>query len=86
MIQTNNIPNNLRSHRKQAGLSQLDVAKVLGLVSSDRISHWENGSAVPHIVNLFKLSVLYKVPPEILYKELFQSVEHEVLQPISLTK
>jgi len=75
MTTTNQFQNNLRFHRTQAGLLQSDVAKRLGLVSTDRISHWEKGSAVPNIVNLFKLSALYRVPPEKLYPELFQAAE-----------
>ena len=83
MIQKSNIPNSLRCRREHAGLRQCDVAKALGLVSSDRISHWEKGVAVPNIVNLFKLSVLYNVPPQKLYEELFMAVEHEILKAAS---
>ena len=67
-------PNNLRAHRIKAGLRQLDVARALGLESTDRISRWENGSAVPHILNLFKLARLYGTQPEKLYVELFSNV------------
>jgi transcriptional regulator with XRE-family HTH domain len=72
MTNTPPFPNNLRSLRTQAGLLQADVAKALGLASTDRISHWEKGQAVPSIINLFKLSALYKVSPEELYPELFK--------------
>ena len=54
------VSNNLRIHRKKAGLLQRDVARSLGLGSSDRISRWEHGIAVPQIVNLFRLAILYK--------------------------
>jgi DNA-binding XRE family transcriptional regulator len=81
MTRTNRIPNKLRQYREQAGLRQHDIAKALGMVSSDRISHWENGVAVPNIVNLFKLSVLYCVPPHELYGELFRTLENQLLKP-----
>ena len=84
MTYSNYVPNNLRPLREQAGLRQLDVANALGLVSSDRISHWEIGWAVPNIVNLFKLSVLYKVPPQKLYEQLFQTVEDEMRHAASI--
>ena len=42
--------NKLLFHRKQAGLFQKDVAKALGLECMDRISHWENGIAMPNVV------------------------------------
>jgi transcriptional regulator with XRE-family HTH domain len=72
------ILNNLRSHRIQAGLRQLDVAWALGLESPDRISRWENGTAVPHLVNLFKLAALYKTQPEKLYADLFANLEQNL--------
>lgn len=70
-------PNNLRVLRIQAGLRQCDVAQALGFVRTDRISHWEKGVAVPHLVNLFKLAVLYNVAPQVLYAELFAQIEWE---------
>lgn len=65
----------LRFYRKQAGLRQVDVAARLGLTSTDRISHWEKGKTFPHLVNLFKLSVLYKVPAQELYEEFFKTIQ-----------
>lgn len=78
------IPNNLRLHRKTAGLRQRDVARSLGLGSSDRISRWEHGIAVPHIVNLFRLAILYKTTPQELYPEAWQAIENGMHPPGSL--
>jgi transcriptional regulator with XRE-family HTH domain len=78
MTQKQSIPNTLRFHRKQAGLRQLDVARSLGFQSTDRISHWEKGQTYPHLENLFKLSALYKVPPQELYGEVFKTLESRV--------
>ncbi len=75
MIKTSNIPNTLRHHRERVGLRQIDIARRLGLQSSDRISHWELGTAIPSIVNLFKLAALYQVAPHELYGELFKNIE-----------
>lgn len=67
--------NKLRFHRKQAGLFQKDVAKALGLDCMDRISHWENGIAMPNVINLFRLAAIYKVLPHDLYPGLFDMVK-----------
>lgn len=69
------ISNNLRFHRERVGLRQIDIARLLGLQSSDRISHWEHGVAMPSVVNLFKLAVIYQVSPQELYSELFRAIE-----------
>ena len=71
----NYIPNTLRHHRERLGLLQSDVAKHLGFASTDRISRWENGLAVPHIANLFRLAKIYGVTPMDLYPELWNDIE-----------
>ncbi len=64
-------PNNLKYYRLKAGLTQKQVAEKLGLHSSqDRISMWENGIAVPNILNLLMLCELYKMNPQKIYPEL----------------
>lgn len=47
----------MRKYRKALGLSQLDVAKKLG-VSPNAVSMWETGDRKPDIVMLKKLSVI----------------------------
>jgi len=68
------ISNNIRFHRKKAGLRQLDVARFLGLGSTDRISRWEHGTAEPNIKNLFRLLLLYRATPEELYPEMWRAI------------
>ncbi len=67
-------PNALKRLRKEAGLLQLEVAQMLGHTSADRISHWEKGLAAPNLVNLFKLAVIYGVPLEELYAEVYARI------------
>lgn len=75
MTTTQFVTNKLRHHREQAGLFQKDVAALLGLDCTDRISHWENGIAMPNVVNLFRLSAIYQVKPHELYPDLFELVQ-----------
>ena len=55
------IPNTLKEHRKRAGLRQRDVADVLGMKSTDRISRWEKGLVHPHLKFLLKMAAIYGV-------------------------
>lgn len=57
----------LRKHRKLMGLSRGTVARLLGHKSTDLISRWERGKALPSLENVLKLSVIYKT----LVNELF---------------
>ena len=71
-------PNNLRRIRQSLKMRQTDVAYMLGHASPDRISHWEKGLALPGIVNLFKLSIIYGLPPEQMYPDLHTSLVNEL--------
>ena len=76
-MQNKPFSNNLREFRRRAGLRQIDVAQLLQLDCADRLSRWENGSAVPNIFNLFKIAALYNVQPHELYLDLYHSIQGE---------
>ncbi|MBP6974556.1 MAG: helix-turn-helix transcriptional regulator [Candidatus Pacebacteria bacterium] len=56
--------NNLKDIRLKRGLTQKQVADLLGLKCEDRLSHWERGTAMPSVKNLMKLGRVYKVKVE----------------------
>jgi transcriptional regulator with XRE-family HTH domain len=66
-------PNSLRKHRKAAGLCQHEVARALGLGTIERISKWENGHSIPRGQSLFRLAQLYRVSPQQLFSEVYQT-------------
>ena len=72
--------NNLKKLRLARGWKQKDVAKLIGLAYSDRISHWEIGTAEPGIVNLFRLSIIYKTTPLKIYPLLKKVIGENILQ------
>jgi transcriptional regulator with XRE-family HTH domain len=49
------------------GIRQIDVARAIGLQSSDRISEWEMGLRYPSVPNLFKLAEFFGVSAEEIY-------------------
>ena len=65
------IPNKLKELRKRANLTQAELASKLEFTDSqDRICHWEKGTALPSIPNLFKLSRFYDISPYDIYPSL----------------
>lgn len=52
----------LRQKRLDSGLSQLDVAKVLGYSSPQFVSNWERGLVSPPLETIAVLIDLYKIP------------------------
>src|SRR6266704_2046515 len=66
-------PNSLRKYRKAAGLRQHEVARALGLNSIERISKWENGHSIPKGKSLLHLATLYRVSPQQLFSEMYET-------------
>lgn len=52
----------LRQKRLDTGLSQLDVARVLGYSSPQFVSNWERGLVSPPLETIAVLIDLYKIP------------------------
>lgn len=52
----------LRQKRLDSGLSQLDVARVLGYSSPQFVSNWERGLVSPPLETIAVLIDLYKIP------------------------
>lgn len=72
------IPNHLRKYRKMAGYKQTEVAKLLGLKSTNRLSRWEHGLSMPSVKNLLLLSILYCTLPNQLYSELAAQLKQQI--------
>ncbi len=72
------IPNTLRKYRRSMGLKQQDVARLLGIKSSSRISRWEKGEGIPNLVNAAKLAILYRSMVDSLFVDLYRSLREEM--------
>ena len=70
------ILNRLRKFRKQMGYTQLEVALKLGHKCTSQISRWEEGLAMPSVINLFKLSIIYSRLPTDLYLDTYLDLKH----------
>ncbi len=59
--------NNLKRLRKEAGLTQTQLAEKLG-ISFKTLSHWEGGYTEPSIAMLIKLKEIFAIT----YEELLE--------------
>jgi transcriptional regulator with XRE-family HTH domain len=67
----------LRQKRLDSGLSQLDVARVLGYSSPQFVSNWERGLVSPPLETIAVLIDLYKIPSgEVISKILEETQEY----------
>lgn len=66
-------PNNLKECRVKVGLTQKQVASMLGFFNEVSICHWEQGKNILNLINLFKLCGIYQTSPITLYTELSET-------------
>ena len=72
------IPNSLRLYRRKNGLSQKDIARLLGYKSSTAVSSYEQGTKSPHLLNLLKLEIINRVPVAYLYWDSYRTLRQEI--------
>ncbi|MBA7498485.1 hypothetical protein ES705_07494 [subsurface metagenome] len=68
------IINPIKKRRKEKGLTQVDLALMVG-ISQMYISHFETGGLVPSESNVKKITEILGISPETLNKELHQFYE-----------
>ena len=56
----------LAAARVNAGLTQLEVSRLMG-VSKQTVCNWENGKTAPNITQARKLSDAYDMPLDYIY-------------------
>jgi transcriptional regulator with XRE-family HTH domain len=70
-------------HRRRLGLSQAEVAHILGAaVSATNISRTETGESLPSVKTILKCEILYGVPTHELYEGLREAVRDEMVPNI----
>jgi transcriptional regulator with XRE-family HTH domain len=63
------IHNYLKRCRREKGLTQNDVAYILGLQSSSLVSRWEKGVSLPETLNALKMAAIYDTTVDYLYED-----------------
>lgn len=69
--------NYLRTHRKRAGLSQDEVAFLVGLSGGDKVSRYERRSRLPSLETVLACEALFGVPASELFAGLYEEIEEE---------
>ena len=72
------LPNYLRVYRKRLGLSQNEVAFLLGWRNASQPSRYEHFSRMPNLRTVLALSVILRVSVRELFLGEYQKVENEV--------
>lgn len=74
--------NNIRAERARHGMSQRELADIVGVVQMS-IVRWESGASEPSVRHLFKMAQLFGCTPEYLLDMV--SMPNERLAPMKAT-
>ena len=69
-------PNQIREYRLKAGLSQRNLAAMLGR-GKDAVSSWERGLALPNVPCLLKMAKILGTLAESLYIDFYTTIPKE---------
>ena len=68
----------LRTHRKKSGLSQSELASILGLVTELQISRHERSLTLPQFLTAISYEIVFQVPISELFPGLYETVRQNI--------
>lgn len=74
----NSLPNYLRSFRKRTGLSQPDIAYLLGGHDGGPVSRYENFHITPSLKAALAFVILFRATEQELFKGDYQKIERTI--------
>ncbi|HEY5212537.1 MAG TPA: helix-turn-helix transcriptional regulator [Acidobacteriaceae bacterium] len=72
------VANYLRTHRRKSGLSQQELAQILGYLTEIQVSRHERSSTIPGLLIAVGYEVIFHVPLSELFPGLYQTVEANI--------
>ena len=79
-MSSHQLSNYLRSYRKRTGLSQDDVAFLMGVESGAKVCRYERFARVPNLRTAFAYEVIFDTPASELFGGCYQQIEKQVTQ------
>jgi len=79
-MQNNKISTYMRAHRKRWGLTQRELAHLLGIKSATQVSRYERLLRKPHLRIALACQIIFGEFPHAMYPKLYTKVEESVMQ------
>lgn len=73
------LPNYLRSHRKRAGLTQDEMAFLLGRTNGKKVSRYECNQRRPRLETVLAYEILFRTPARDLFPGVFHQIQQETM-------
>jgi DNA-binding XRE family transcriptional regulator len=74
----------LRALRRKSGLSQIELAQLLGFVSDVPVSRHERSETVPNLMTALGYEVIFRLPISELFPGLYRSVEAVIEERLAI--
>lgn len=74
----------LRMHRRVWGLTQRELAALMGFESPGHLSRIENGKRAPSVESALACQVLFGIPPSDMFPQAYDRVEERVIRDVYL--
>lgn len=72
----------LRTHRRVWGLTQQELASLMGFESAAHVSRIENGKRAPTIESALACQVIFGIPPSVMFPHAYDLVEERIIRDI----
>ena len=72
----------LRTHRRVWGLTQRELASLMGFESAAHVSRIENGKRAPTVESALACQVLFGIPPAAMFPHAYETVEERVIRDV----
>ena len=72
----------LRRHRRAWGLTQQEVASLVGLQSAAHVSRIEHGKRPPSLEAALACQVIFGIPPDAMFPQVYYFVEERTMRHI----
>jgi len=73
----------LRTHRKRSGLSQREIAIVLGTLSRPQVGRHERSLAIPIFIAAIGYETVFRIPLEELFPGIYEMVRQSIEEQLS---
>jgi transcriptional regulator with XRE-family HTH domain len=77
------IANYLRSRRRKSGLSQRELAQILGYITADPVSQHERSVKIPALLIALSYEVVYRMPISELFPGIYRTVEARIEEQLA---
>ncbi len=70
--------NYLRTHRKQSGLSQQEMGRLLGYKGAGEVSRHEQSTSIPPLMTALAYEAIFRVPVSAIFGGMHESIRRDI--------